>query len=170
MFLVVYGVLTLGYKMYLDKSTGTKNYPDYFTHLVAKQSQSLLNTLGYETQIQSHPKEPSVKLIVNNKYVARVVEGCNSVSIIILFIAFIIAFSGHPKITFFYALAGSVLIYTANLIRIAVLSIGLYHYPWRRDIMHTIIFPLVIYGMVFILWMVWVRRFSHINKKHVKKH
>lgn len=169
MFLVVYGVMTIGYKIYLDKSTGTNHHPDYLTHLVSKQSQSLLNTLGYKTQIQPHPYEPSIKLIVRGKYVARVVEGCNSTSVIILFIAFIIAFSGHPKVTFFYALAGSVLIYTINLIRIAVLSIGLYHYPWRRDILHTIIFPLIIYGMVFILWMVWVKRFSHISKKHVKK-
>ena len=83
-----------------------------------------------------------------------------------LFISFLIAFAGKPKTTFFYALSGSVLIYTINIVRIAVLSIGLYHYPWRRDILHTVIFPLLIYGMVFILWMVWVRRFSYISIKN----
>lgn len=160
-------MLTLGYKIYLDQSTGKKNYPDYLTHLVARQSKLLLNSVGYTTSIEPHPDEPSIKLIVRGKYVARVVEGCNSLSVIILFIAFLIAFSGKPKVTFLYALAGSVLIYAANLIRIAVLSIGLYHYPWRRDILHTIIFPLIIYGMVFILWMIWVKRLSHIGRKHV---
>ena len=169
-FLIVYGVLTLAYKFYLDASTGINYYPDFLTHLVGQQSESLLNSIGYDTQILPHPDEPSVKLIVRGKYVARVVEGCNSVSVIILFIAFIIAFSGAPKITFFYALAGSVLIYIANLIRIVILSIGLFHYPWRRNILHTVIFPLLIYGMVFLLWMVWVKRFSHISKNHVKKH
>lgn len=168
-FLVVYGVLTLGYKIYLDKSDGSSHYPDYFTHLVAKQSQSLLNAVGYESQVLPHPDEPSMKLIVRNKYVARVVEGCNSVSVIILFVAFIIAFSGNPKVTFFYALAGSVLIYASNLMRIAILSIGLFHYPWRRDVLHTVIFPLIIYGMVFVLWMIWVKRLSHINKQYGEK-
>ena len=168
-FLTVYGVLTVAYKLYLDQSTGKKSYPDYFTHLVAVQSQALLNAVGYETQIQPHQEEPSVKIIVRDKYVARVVEGCNSISVVILFIAFLIAFSGRPKVTFFYALAGSVLIYTANLVRIVILSIGLLHYPWRRNILHTVIFPLIIYGLVFMLWMIWVKRFSHISKRNVKK-
>ena len=74
-----------------------------------KQSESLLDSLGYEASIEAHPDEPSMKLIINNKYVARVIEGCNSISIIILFISFIIAFAGRLKPTIIYLLAGSVL-------------------------------------------------------------
>lgn len=165
-FLLVYGVLTIGYNFYLNASIGSKYYPDYVTHLVAKQSETLLEAFGYRTRVEMHPDEPSMKLIINNKFVARVVEGCNSLSVIILFVSFLIAFSGRPKTTFFYAFSGSVLIYAVNIVRIAVLSVGLYHYPWRRDVLHTVIFPLVIYGLVFVLWMVWVKWFSTINKKN----
>lgn len=164
-FLLVYGVLTIGYSFYLAKSSGEKYYPDYMTNLVSKQSELLLDAVGYDAKIERHPKEPSMKLIINDKFVARVVEGCNSISVIILFISFLIAFSGKPKTTFLYALTGSVLIYIVNLVRIAVLSVGLYHYPWRRDILHTVIFPLIIYGLVFVLWMIWVKRFSLISKR-----
>lgn len=163
-FLLVYAVLTFSYKLYLDASDGSKYYPDYLTNLVAKQSQSVLQSMGYDATIAKHPDEPSMKLIINKKFVARVVEGCNSVSIIILFISFIIAFAGKFKTTFFYILAGSVLIYAVNLFRIAILSFGLYHYPWRKEILHTVIFPLIIYGMVFLLWMFWVNRFTKTNK------
>lgn len=163
-FLLVYAVLTFSYKLYLDASDGSKYYPDYLTNLVAKQSQSVLQSMGYDATIAKHPDEPSMKLIINKKFVARVVEGCNSVSIIILFISFIIAFAGKFKTTFFYILAGSVLIYAVNLFRIAILSVGLYHYPWRKEILHTVIFPLIIYGMVFLLWMFWVNRFTKTNK------
>ena len=135
------------------------------THLVAKQTESLLNVLGYQADIQPHPNEPSVKLLINGKYLARVIEGCNSVSVIILFLSFIIAFSGKLKYTFIYALAGSELIYSVNLFRIVVLTIGLYHYPWRRDILHSVIFPGIIYGMVCLLWILWVNRFSNVIKK-----
>ena len=165
-FLLVYTALTVSYKLYLQHSSGNKFYPDYMTNLVARQSVELLKTLDYRTQIIPHPNEASLKLIINEKYVARVIEGCNSVSIIILFISFIIAFSGRFKTTVIYILAGSVLIYIANLIRIVILSMGLYHYPWRKDILHTVIFPAIIYGMVCALWVVWVNRFSKINKKH----
>lgn len=163
-FLIVYAVLTLSYKLYLDFSKGSVYYPDYVTNLVAKQSKALIDALGYTAQTIPHPNEPSMKLIINNKFVARVVEGCNSISIIILFISFIVAFAGKLKTTFFYILSGSILIYAVNLIRIVILSVGLYHYPWRREILHTVIFPLIIYGMVFLLWMFWVNRFSKLKK------
>ena len=163
-FLTVYFVLTLAYKFYLDVSEGSKYYPDYFTNLVAKQCDALLHTVGYDARVIPHPDEPSMKLIINDKFVARVVEGCNSISVIILFISFVIAFAGKFKSTFLYILTGTVLIYTVNLLRIVILSIGLYNYPWRREILHTVIFPLIIYGMVFLLWMFWVNRFSKISK------
>lgn len=164
-FLLVYVTLSFSYKLYLDYSVGSKYYPDYLTNLVAKQTESLLHSFGYEAAIAEHPDEPSMKLIINNKFVARVVEGCNSMSVIILFISFMIAFAGKFKITFFYILAGSVMIYVVNLFRIVILSVGLYHYPWRREELHTVIFPLIIYGMVFLLWMFWVNRFSTVNKE-----
>lgn len=97
---------------------------------------------------------------------ARVVEGCNSISVIILFVSFIAAFAGRFKSTFVYMLSGSVIIYVVNLLRIVILSIGLYNYPWRREELHTVIFPLIIYGMVFLLWMFWVNRYSKLNPKN----
>lgn len=160
----MYSVLTLSYKYYLHFSEDSKYYPDYFTNITAKQTQYILTDLGYDTQIEPHPDEPSIKLIVNGKYLARIIEGCNSISVIILFISFIIAFADKWKPTLLYIISGSVLIYIANLVRIVLLSIGLYHYPWRKEILHEIIFPLIIYGMVFFLWMIWVNRFAK-NKK-----
>jgi len=164
-FLIVYAVLSFGYKYYLLLSEDAGFFPDYVTNLTARQSMSVLNSLGYNTQIEPHPNEPSINLIINTKYVARIIEGCNSLSIIILFVSFVISFSDTWKSTLLFLLGGGVLIYAINLIRIVVLSLGLYHYPWRREILHTVIFPLIIYGMVFLLWMVWVNRFARKNKK-----
>ena len=163
-FLAVYSVLTIGYNLYLNLSDGSKFYPDYLTNLTAIQTNALLNGIGYDAAVLPHPNEPSMKIIINGKFVARVIEGCNSISIIILFLSFIIAFAGKFRTTLFYCFAGSVIIYTFNLIRIVILSIGLYNYPWRREILHTVIFPMLIYGTVFVLWMVWVNRFSKIKK------
>lgn len=162
-FLLVYGVLTLVYKLYLDYSDGSIYYPDYMTHLVARQTEAVLHGLGYEAQIIKHANEPSMKLIVNGKYVARIIEGCNSVSIIILFVSFVIAFADKLKTTFIFILAGSVLVYVVNLLRLVILSVGLYHYPWRQEELHTVVFPLIIYGLVFLLWVFWVNRFSKLS-------
>lgn len=156
--------MSLVYSFYLDASKSGQYYPDFITNLVAKQSENLLKTFGYETNVVPHPNEPSIKVIVEGKYLARVIEGCNGASIIILFVSFIVAFSGKIKTTIIFALSGSVLLYVVNLIRIVVLSIGLYHYPWREAILHSVVFPAIIYGMVFLLWMFWVNRFSKFNQ------
>ena len=166
-FLLVYIVLTLWYKFYLQFSDGSLYYPDYLTHLVAKQSEAVLDGLGYNAEVLPHPTEPSMKVLVNGKYLARVIEGCNAVSVIVLFLSFIVAFSGKPKATFFYILSGSVLIYAVNLIRIVLLTMGLYHYPQHEEILHSVVFPAIIYGMVFLLWIIWVNRFSKLKQKHV---
>lgn len=161
----MYISLSVVYKIYLNVSVDSQYYPDYVTNLVAYQTESLLSTIGYNAEVLNHPDEPSMKLILEGNYIARIIEGCNSISIIILFLSFVIAFSGKLKTTILFLLSGSVLIYAVNLIRIVILSVGLYHYPWRSEILHSVIFPAIIYGIVFLLWMLWVNRFSNIGKK-----
>lgn len=156
-------MLSVGYKFYLQFSDGSKFYPDYLTHLVSIQSEALLNAFGYQAQVIPHADEPSMKVILNGKYLARIIEGCNGVSVIILFLSFIVAFSGQIKTTLFFILSGSVLIYAVNLIRIVLLTIGMFHYPEYEDLLHTVIFPGIIYGLVFLLWIFWVNRFSKLK-------
>ena len=163
---MVYSVLSFGYKFYLQFSDGSKFYPDYITHLVSKHTELIINTFGYNTEVLPHPDEPSMKVIINGNYLARIIEGCNGVSILILFVSFIIAFSGQAKTTFFYILYGGILIYSINLFRIVILTLGLYHYPQYEDILHTVVFPGIIYGMIFLLWIFWVNRFSKLKQNH----
>lgn len=165
-FLLVYGVLSFGYKFYLQFSDGSKFYPDFMTHLVAKQTEFFLDWAGYKAEIIPHPNEPSMKLLVNGHYLARIIEGCNSISVIVLFVSFVVAFKGTLKTSFFYLLSGSVLIYIVNLLRIVLLSLGVYHYPEYADFLHSVVFPAIIYGMVFILWIFWVNRFSKLKHNH----
>ena len=68
-FLLVYAVLSVSYKLYLNISENSNYYPDYFTNLTAKQSELILESIGYEAQIIPHPDEPSMKLIINSKFV-----------------------------------------------------------------------------------------------------
>jgi len=145
------------YSYYLDKSQDGSFYPDYFTHLVAKQSSVMIEWMGYSSKIEPHEAEASQKLYVNNEFLVRIVEGCNAASIIILFISFIIAFAEKFKKTLLFLLGGGFLIYIVNLIRIAILTVMYYEYPQYQEILHSVVFPAIIYGMVFLLWMIWVR-------------
>tara|TARA_R110000787_G_scaffold96415_8_gene199839 strand:- start:1460 stop:1891 length:432 start_codon:yes stop_codon:yes gene_type:complete len=132
-------------------------YPDFITNLVAKQSSELISSFGYEAKVMPHDTETSMKLYINQTYLARIVEGCNAVSIIILFIAFIISFAEKLKKTLLFLFAGGALIYAVNILRIAILAIAIYKYPEYTETLHEVVFPAIIYGMVFLLWMIWVR-------------
>ena len=134
------------------------------TKKVAEQSSYLLNLFGYHSEVEQHDEELSVKLLVNNYYIAKVVEGCNSISIIILFIAFIVAFASNFKATALYILFGSLLIYFFNIVRIAVIAIALYKYPQYQSFLHEILFPVIIYGLTFLLWVIWVKKFAKIKR------
>ena len=165
-FLLVYAILSFSYKLYLEYGASEIYYPDYITNLVAKQSNGIINMLGYKAEIFNHPNEASLKVFINNVYIARVVEGCNAISVIILFVSFVIAFASKFKITFLYILVGSVMIYLVNLFRIAIISIGFYHYPEYNNVLHNIIFPAIIYGLVVLLWLFWINKFSKNSKSN----
>ncbi|WP_158838913.1 exosortase family protein XrtF [Polaribacter sp. L3A8] len=165
-FFVTYFLLVTIYNTYLHKS---QQKIDTFqtasiTTAVANQTVKVLTFFGYQVQAIQHDKEVSVKLIIENQYTARVIEGCNSISLIILFISFIIAFSGTFKATFLFAVFGSIFIYIVNVLRIAFLTVMIYKYPHKVGFLHDLVFPAIIYGTVFLLWVIWVNKFSNLKK------
>lgn len=166
LFIAVYVVLSLLYGFYLSSSKTVHFYPDFFTYVSAEGSKSVLQFFGYDVKLLAHSSKPYLKLILEGNYLAHIVEGCNSISIIILFIAFIVSFSSGLKKTALYIFGGSVIVFLVNIIRIAILSLGLYYYPDFSGILHTVIFPGIIYGLVFLLWVLWIYKFSGLNKRH----
>jgi exosortase family protein XrtF len=80
------------------------------------------------------------------------IEGCNAISIIILFSAFCCFFYGKNKGNFFFIL-GAIVIYILNVIRIALLSV-LFIATQKEGLLHGVLFPLFIYGVVFVLWLI----------------
>ncbi|ADF51020.1 membrane protein [Zunongwangia profunda SM-A87] len=164
-FLGSYFLLSVLYNAYLIFSeTRTKFYPDFFTNIVSRQSAAIMEFLGYSIKLQAHQTQNAVQVFIEDTLLVRVVEGCNSISVIILFTSFILSFFAKKRTTFFYILAGSVFIYAMNLIRIALLTIAIYKYPEYTSLMHDIVFPLIIYGTVIILWVFWVRVYANLEK------
>ena len=159
-FTLSYLLLSGIYWLYLEQFDADKHEPDGVTHMVAKQAMGLCLILGEQASIEPHDKEASYRFRVNGKRVARIVEGCNAVSVMILFTAFIIAFSSTVKRTALFIIAGIVIIHLLNIARVGLLCIAYFHYPEYQKLLHDIVFPLFIYGVVFVLWLLWVLKFS----------
>lgn len=159
-FLLSYLLLIGLYQLYLGQFDEAKLEVDGITNFVAEQTQMVLNSFGYIVNLAPSTNDPSVKVFVNLVPVVRIVEGCNAISVMILFVAFILAFSKGFTKTFLFIVSGLLIIHILNVLRIALLTIGIMNYPEYTHILHGVIFPLVIYGIVFILWIVWVTKFA----------
>ena len=168
-FLLTYVLLTFAYESYLNNFDSKKFETDGFTKLVANQTVYLLKFFNFNAYSAPNYFESSVKLIYNNQFIARVVEGCNGLSVIILFISFIIAFTGKLKHTLVFIVNGTLIIHILNVARIALLCVLLFEYPESESLLHGVIFPLIIYGTVFLLWIIWVNNYSIYAKKSLQK-
>jgi exosortase family protein XrtF len=167
-FLLTYLLLTFAYESYLSQFDVTKFETDGFTQLVAEQTKDIMLFFNCDAGIEPNIKESAVNLLYNGKHMARIIEGCNGLSVIILFVAFIVAFSGKMKATILYVIGGSLLIHILNVARIALLVILMYYFPKQEHFLHGVVFPLFIYGVVFLLWIIWVNKFSKYATKTAK--
>jgi exosortase/archaeosortase family protein len=65
------------------------------------------------------------------------------------------------KGNFAFFILGAIVIYILNVIRIALLSVFIYSYPQKEGYYMVFFFPLFIYGVVFVLWLIWVNNYSY---------
>jgi exosortase family protein XrtF len=157
-FFITYIVLTFLYQGFL-MSFGEYKI-DSITQLVAENTKQVLTLFNADADVIKNNSEPYIRLMYNQHYVARIIEGCNGISVIILFISFVFSFSGKVRPTLLFILGGSLMIYVLNVARIAALCVLMSLFPEYEQLLHGVFFPLFIYGVVFILWVIWVNKFS----------
>jgi exosortase family protein XrtF len=157
-----YILLTVLYQFFLN-SFGDNKIDD-ITQFVAQNTETLFSYFSSTLKMEYFANDVFVNVYYQNKGIVRIVEGCNGMSVIILFVSFIVAFAGNLKNTLLYIFGGSLLIYILNVIRIVVLIVLLHHFPKQNHLLHGVLFPAIIYGSVFFLWIIWVNKFSKYAK------
>ncbi len=166
---MTYFVLTFLYESYLSQFDALRFEVDEFTQIVSNQCVGFLQFFDFHVFEVINKTESCMNIFFNNRFVAKIIEGCNGLSVIIMFVAFVVAFTGNWKATILYVIGGSLLIHVVNVFRIAVLCVLMFYYPQYEHVLHGVVFPLIIYGLVFLLWVIWVNKFSVHAKKNIKK-
>lgn len=156
-FVVIYIVFILLYQLYLNNYEN--DVVDPFTRWVATQVAFVQDFFGFPTNLVDNLKLHSVLFQTNGRFTTRMVEGCNAISVAILFSAFIFAFYKGAK-TFLYVFAGLIILHVLNVSRIALLNIIYIKYPEYEKVAHDYLFPAVIYGGVVALWLIWIQFFA----------
>jgi exosortase family protein XrtF len=167
LFLGVYGVGNLLYGFYIEY-----NYPgvDQITQWVSSQSSWLIYQIG-DVEIMSvvSATRPITMVVENEKTILNIYEGCNGVNVMIVFVAFVLAFGGASSRGALFMVAGLGIIHVANLIRIALLFwVARYYETWFYYV-HKYIFTAALYVIVLLLWWVWVTKTMKIDDRAKKQ-
>lgn len=160
-FLVIYFALFFLYQAYLDHYSAAGLDPA--SRWVASQVNFLTQRFGYQAHTVHIAKWKTEYFYVNGRAATRMIEGCNALSVMILFSAFVLAFYKGGR-TFFYVLGGILLIHLANLLRISGINIVFSENTTLGDQLHDYIFPAILYGLVIVLWVIWMKIITK-NKK-----
>jgi exosortase family protein XrtF len=153
-FFLVYVIAVSVYSFYLATLSGQV---DIFTKGAASAAIWLLNTLNFQAIGINHPETNSVWIYMVDKPVVRVIEGCNGVSVIILLMAFVLAFKGSKFNYLWFLPTSFVSIWTFNAIRISWLAIVVNQGGISSFDLNKSIFNGSIYFLVFISWLGWIR-------------
>jgi exosortase family protein XrtF len=156
-FLVIYLIGNFVYGLY---ATAYEPAPDPATHWVTDQTASVLTTFGWLTVAESRTDKATTELSHDGKRVLAVYEGCNGLNVMVIFAAFLVAFGPIKKELLWFIPVGLLIIHLMNLARITLLflvSIYMKHYLYFT---HKYFFTAILYVVVFILWVWWVRMFS----------
>jgi exosortase family protein XrtF len=120
----------------------------------------ILQALGYRT-IPTPPASDHIRTVgIDGTHGLWVGDPCNGITLFALFIGFIIAYPGNKKKKLFYSLFGVATIHLLNIIRVVTLSIITLKAPETLYFNHTYTFTIIVYGYVFLLWILWANKYS----------
>jgi len=123
----------------------------------------VLNAFSSHNFTLSPFPEENTYLFKDGIPVVLIEHGCNGLILMILFAAFVIAFPGPAKEKLWYVPAGVVSIYLINSLRVIGLAVNHIVSKESFDFNHKYTFTILVYGAIFMFWMIWVNRFSGIN-------
>jgi exosortase family protein XrtF len=156
-FFGTYTLLSILYQWYIS-SFGTRldTVSEFFLKVVSQVFSWVLPQITYQLQCCA----PVGEVLYQGVPIVLIIEGCNALSIGILFTAFLVAFKAPLRHYYWFLPAGLLVLAVANIIRIVLLGLIYVYYPHFTDAAHDYLFPAIIYGTVFLLWVVWVKFFA----------
>jgi len=154
-FISLYFILNTVYGLYVESYSPAA---DPITHLVSMHSQQVLSWLQGDIQLKASELSKSIAVQKGGNTVINVYEGCNSVNVMIVFLAFTFAFSVQWYRYWKFILMGLLILYITNILRVIALFWVALYFPNSLYFFHKFFFTGVIYAVVFLLWYWWIKK------------
>ena len=155
---IFYGLYIAHYLPQSDPVTGWVSYQVAEVYSIFDQTISVVPNLI----------RPTISLVdtVTNDTIINVFEGCNGINVVIVFLAFIVAYQGTLKRTIIFSCIGFLIIHLFNLARIMLLfEQAKNHSPYFYYV-HKYFFTAILYFVVVLLWWFWISKFNSLKDDH----
>lgn len=120
----------------------------------------LLRALGYDL-IPEPPNAEMLRTIgVQGGTLLWIGDPCNGVSLFAVYLIFLLAYPGPARHKLWFGVLGVLSIHLINLFRVAALCLITRIDYELLNFNHDYTFYVVVYGWVFLLWWIWVKRFG----------
>lgn len=153
----LYLLLYLLYQFVIKQYT---YYDQKFIASIITSAEFLVNILGFRTYKDLNDRDLQV-IGIDGSTGVWVGSNCNAITLFGLFAVFIIAYPGHQKSKLWFIPAGILAIHILNIFRVIALMFINYRASEYLDFNHTYTFTFIVYAFIFLLWMIWINKFSH---------
>jgi exosortase family protein XrtF len=124
---------------------------------------TILRTLGYDLIPEPANAENLRTIGVQGGHLLWIGDPCNGVGLFAVYLIFLVAYPGPWKHKIWFGIIGVLSIHLINALRVAALCIIVKHDYELLNFNHDYTFYVIVYGWVFLLWTIWVRRFASTN-------
>jgi len=154
---VIYLVWLLVYHLGIKEYT---NWDYNLNYTIVYLSREIFGLFGVETFMEI---ESDHVLLIKNLSTHKGVwvgDNCNGFKLFSIFSIFIIAFPGNQNSKFWFIPFGLIVIHLANIIRVMSLLLINDYNPAYLDFNHNYTFTVFVYGIIFLLWLLWIKKYG----------
>jgi exosortase family protein XrtF len=127
-------------------------------------SGGILTGLGHTLIPEPENAEQIRTIGIQGGHLLWIGDACNGLGLFAVYLIFLIAFPGPWKHKLWFAAIGLLTIHFINALRIAALCLVVSIDYELLNFNHDYTFYVVVYGWVFLLWFLWVKRFSNSSR------
>jgi exosortase family protein XrtF len=144
------------------------NIDQIITENISIAISKMMQWTGYDVHFTLAKKVGETFMFLGNSTTPfiRIGASCNGLELLVLFFIFIFSYPGSRKYKFSFIILGVIAIHILNIFRNYWLSLFVLHNEMELfDLFHRYVFIFMVYGFIFLLWMLWVNKFSKLNEK-----
>jgi len=155
---VLYLIWSGFYEFYLHKQT---SFDASIIHALVVSSESTLHMLGFATTDYGSVDGVFRQHVgIDGSVGVTIGAPCDGVVLYILFLCFVAAFPGPWMHKLWYLPLGALSIFYINVLRVVALAVIVKINPEWLAFNHDYTFTIIVYAYVFLLWVLWVKKFS----------